>query len=236
MSGLPPKSKFTLSTTSTNIELYLGDCLEILLTLAAGSVDAVVTDPPYGIGFRRNDWDSFIPNWLGEARRISKIVVFTTAPTTQWDYPQPNWVGCLYRAGATSRSFNGGFNHWTPFLVYGNKKIAVDSFWTSNVSIITQNNGIEHPSPKPLSFVKWLVNGYSNISDLILDPFMGSGTTGVACVQTGRSFIGIEIDPNYFEIAKERIGKAMALQPSISLFETPKPKIHQSNLFTKENK
>jgi DNA modification methylase len=65
-----------------------------------------------------------------------------------------------------------------------------------------------HPCPKPLKFVKWLIKKGSKEGDTILDPFMGSGTTGVACVQTGRNFIGCEIDPGYFKIAEKRIHDA----------------------------
>ena len=191
-----------------NVELHLGDCLEILPTLAAGSVDAVVTDPPYGLDFRGNEWDNEIPEWLDKARRISKLVMFTTAPTTQWDYPRPDWVCCWNRHAAASRSSNGGFNHWSPILVYGNRKIGVDVYETMFGKTVNENNGIEHPSPKPIELYKWILEVVTNPGDLILDPFMGSGTTGVACVQTGRRFIGIEIDPKYYAIAEKRIAEA----------------------------
>jgi len=65
-----------------------------------------------------------------------------------------------------------------------------------------------HPTQKPLELMKWVLENYTNEGDTILDPFMGSGTTGVACVQTGRNFIGIEIDPGYFAIAERRIKEA----------------------------
>ncbi len=68
--------------------------------------------------------------------------------------------------------------------------------------------GIEHPCPKPIELYKWILEEVTNPGDTILDPFMGSGTTGVACHQTGRNFIGIEIDENYYNIACERIAKA----------------------------
>jgi len=73
---------------------------------------------------------------------------------------------------------------------------------------VNENNGIEHPSPKPIELYKWILEVVTNPGDLILDPFMGSGTTGVACVQTGRRFIGIEIDPKYYAIAEKRIAEA----------------------------
>jgi len=190
------------------VDLYLGDCLEILSTLADNSVDAVITDPPYGLNYRNNGWDSDIPEWLDKARLASNLVAFTTAPTTQWDYPRPDWVCCWNRHAAASRSSNGGFNHWSPILFYGDRKIPVDVYETMFGKTVNENMGIDHPSPKPLELYIWLIDNLTYPGDTILDPFMGSGTTGVACVQTGRNFIGIEIEPKYFEIAEARIAEA----------------------------
>ena len=74
----------------------------------------------------------------------------------------------------------------------------------------------QHPTEKPVELMKWLIETYTREGDTILDPFMGSGTTGVACVQTGRNFIGIEIDPTYFAIAEKRIKEAQQ-QPRLEL-------------------
>jgi DNA modification methylase len=194
--------------TSGDVTLIRGDCLEIMPTLEAGSVDAVITDPPYGLDYRKNEWDASIPEWISVARALSNIVIFTTAPTTLWDYPRPDWVCDWHRRAAASRTAQGGFNHWSPILVYGNVKFSVDYYETAFGKTINENRGIDHPSPKPLELYKWILIESTNPGDTILDPFMGSGTTGVACVQTGRRFIGIEIDPGYFKIAKKRIAEA----------------------------
>ena len=188
------------------VELHLGDCLEILPTLADNSVDAVITDPPYGVQFRGNGWDKFILDWIGEAQRIAPVVIFTTAPTTLWDYPRPDWLACWYRVAAQSRNAQGGFNHWTPIPIYGKCKFMVDTFYTNGNVTAMRNKGIDHPTPKDVIMVKWMIE--NSKAQTILDPFMGSGTTGVACVQTGRNFIGIEIEPKYFEIAEKRIKEA----------------------------
>ncbi len=190
----------------SEVKLYLGDCLEVMKSIPDKSVDAVITDPPYGLDFRGNDWDKFIPKWMNEAKRISNIVMFTTAPTTQWDYPRPDWVNNWYRAGAVSRTKLGGFNHWSPVLVYGKIKFSVDTYVSAAALTGMENKGIEHPCPKDLGLMVWMVDNIKG--DTILDPFMGSGTTGVACVQTGRNFIGIEIDPKYYAIAEKRIRDA----------------------------
>jgi len=210
-------------TDDGSVQLFKGDCLEILPLLPNGCVDAVVTDPPYGVGFRDKEWDSEIPNWLSLARSAAPLVMFTTAPTTQWDYPRPDWVANWYRPASSSRTTWGGFNHWTPILIYGNADLRVD---TINLHAIANAypRGFQHPSPKPLRLLEWMIAGTSGC---VLDPFMGSGTTGVACVQTGRKFIGIELEPRYFDIAVARIKGAIdGVQPAerkagqLSLLET----------------
>lgn len=198
----------------SDVVLHLGDCLEFMRTLEDGAVDAVVTDPPYGVDFRGNGWDAFIPLWIAEARRIAPVVIFTTAPTTLWDYPRPDWVGCLYRAGSTSRTAQGGFNHWTPIVIYGHVKYQVDTFVTAAALTGNKNIGIDHPSPKDPDMLRWMVEGATCPGATVFDPFMGSGTTGVACVRTGRKFIGCEISPEYFSIAQRRIAEAQ-MQPSL---------------------
>ncbi|MCK9597905.1 MAG: site-specific DNA-methyltransferase, partial [Sphaerochaeta sp.] len=105
-----------------------------------------------------------------------------------------------------------GFNLAQLILYYGkDPRAGKDSYQSSveghNDSVVDIKN-ILHPCPKPLKFTKWLVIKGTKEGDTVLDPFMGSGTTGVACVQTGRNFIGCEIDPAYFAIAEKRIREA----------------------------
>ncbi|MFG6542645.1 DNA-methyltransferase [Sulfitobacter sp. M22298] len=189
----------------SSIELIHGDCLEEMKKIPNRSIDAIVTDPPYGLAFRGEDWDGKIPKWIEEARRIAKFVVFTTAPTTLWDYPRPDWVGCWYREASNSRSqLKGGFNHWSPIVFYGKRKFWVDSKKLHAIQH-AYPKGFPHPSPKPIALIEWLVENSADEGATILDPFMGSGTTGVACKNLNRNFIGIELDKDYFEIAKQRI-------------------------------
>jgi DNA modification methylase len=196
--------------------LILGDCLEVMATLDAGSVDAIVTDPPYGLEFRGKGWDSEIPRWIEEARRISPTVIFTTAPTTLWDYPRPDWVCCWYREASNSRSrLRGGFNHWSPVMVYGSPKFPVDSLKLHAIQH-AYPKGFPHPSPKPLALLEWLVTHGTSVGGFVLDPFMGSGTTGVACVRLDRNFIGIESNPAYFALAERRITAARAEYPLLN--------------------
>lgn len=194
---------------SDRVTLYNADCLDVLRELPAGSVDAVVTDPPYGVTFRGHEWDKDIPQWLEPARSVSDVVVFTTGATTMWDYPRADWVGCWYREASNSQSKLGGFSHWSPILFYGKPKFPVDSKKLHAIQH-AYPKGFPHPSPKPEALMAWLVSHACGDDQLVLDPFMGSGTTGVACIQTGRKFIGIELDAGYCEIAKKRIQEAEA--------------------------
>lgn len=200
--------------------LYLGDCLEVMPTL--GPVDAVATDPPYGVGFA--EWDRAIPDWFPVARNLSGRIVLTTAPTTVWDYPRPDWQAAWVCPGRTARTAQGGFNHWTPVLVYG-ARFRVDMAYlppTANLACREYPPGFAHPSPKPIEVMRWLVRESSAQTETVLDPFMGSGTTGVACVKLGRKFIGIELDEAYFDIACKRIREAYA-QPDMFVPAPEKP-------------
>lgn len=191
------------------VELYLGDCREILPTL--GKVDAVVTDPPYGMG--KADWDESIPDWLplvGDA----PVATFCGVVGMR-DYPAANWVGAWVRPASTQR--NGalrGFNNWEPILFYGMPSLENDTIICANI-----HDDTGHPTTKPLALMLRLI---ARMPDgAILDPFMGSGTTGVAAVKLGRKFIGIEIEPKYFHIACRRI--QAALDAPDLFIEAPKP-------------
>lgn len=95
-----------------------------------------------------------------------------------------------------------------------------------NVLSLMPDRERDHPNEKPLALMQTLIETLSNDGDTILDPFMGSGTTGVACVKLGRKFIGIEIEPKYFDIACRRIEKAVS-EPRLAL---PEPKMKQEKM------
>jgi len=201
--------------------LYLGDCAEILPTL--GKVDAVVTDPPYGIDFQyesyidtrenlKNLISVFVP-WGNE--NASRMIVLCGV-TQIYLYPEPEWIACI--TWNTTGSFGKcGYTQWMPVLFYGkdvpgfgNVEGAVtksDTFSISGMAFLGKEK-IEHPCPKPLNMMNWCTQRFSLTNEIILDPFMGSGTTGVAAVQMGRKFIGIEREPKYFDIACKRIENA----------------------------
>lgn len=195
-----------------NCTLYLGDCMDVMPTL--GKVDAVVTDPPYGIakiwtegsqrhgwtkankeGLLRNKWDD---KPIGEAEIGLMISISTHQIIWGGNYfPLPP-ARCWLIWNKPERGFS-----------LAEAEIA----WTNINSVIrvcdcnrSENDRI-HPTQKPLKLMQWCL-GFLHDSQIILDPFMGSGTTGVACAKMGKSFIGIEREPEYFDIACRRIEEA----------------------------
>ena len=196
--------------------LYLGDCLELLPTL--GKFDAVVTDPPYGIGagrmslgkwrtsrMQRSDWDARAPD-------LSEILALNV--------PSVIWGGNYFGLPA-----HRGFLVWNKGAGFKARDFAeCEIAWTNidtNAREMTYDplargdyREKQHPTQKPVEVMRWCIERLPTGCTSILDPFMGSGTTGVACAKMGRKFTGIEIDPGYFDIACERIRKAYA-QPDM---------------------
>ena len=212
--------------TIGNCELWHGDCREVLPLLPP--VDLVLTDPPYGIGLdysetfkdSQDDLKELVAFFMPEVLRLGRVVSITTGNVNHYFYPQPTWTLCWFnRAGSGSGPW--GFSCWQPILCYGadpylrNGKGRRADFieWSEKAD----KNG--HPCPKPTEFMKrWITRvGFDAAS--VCDPFMGSGTTGVACVDMGKAFIGIERERKYFDIACRRIEQAYA-QPR--LFEDAK--------------
>lgn len=181
------------------ITIYHGDCRDILPHLEP--VDLVLTDPPYGVGFRGEGWDKSIPEIATRLFSLFPTVAIITAPTTMWDYSRPDWVLNWVRPGSTSRTKKGTFNHWSPILLYGGKGPNPDTIILPDCVNHTYDAG-DHPSPKPLNLMRWLITSFQGT---ILDPFMGSGTTLVAAKQLGRKAIGIEIEQKYCDIAVDRL-------------------------------
>lgn len=221
--------------------LYLGDCRDILPTL--GKVDAVVTDPPYGIGFPYNSYDdtqealdALVSSFVPAARKIASRVVITPGVSNISIYPKPNWTGAwTWETTATYGAL--GFSQWQPILFYGddikgfgsvNGVLKADRIhFTGGSAKIHTEDGEGHTCPKPLAFVQRLLLRFTNEGETVADPFLGSGTTGVACLNMGRRFVGIEVDPRYFDIACRRIEEAYK-QPR--LFAEPEPKPIQEPL------
>lgn len=220
------------TTDDGSIRLLLGDCLEILPGL--GKVDCVVTDPPYGLDIEYEGFSDtqgavaeLAKKWLPMCIEKAPIVAFSPGKLNEWLYPRPSWV-----LGWASKSGQGGtpwgFPCYWPILVYGKDPYLANGLGrrpdTLFLDTATREN-IDHPCPKPAEVMEWLVERVDIFRGVILDPFMGSGTTGVACIRLGRRFIGIEKEPKYFEIAKHRIRDEL---DKTRLIETPKKLVQRS--------
>lgn len=188
-------------------QIIHADCFDIMPKIEDGSVDLILTDPPYGLGFRGQSWDNEVPCWIEVAKLKSDNIVFTTAPLNIYDYPKPDWIGCWYRPASNSRNLSGGFNHWSPIMIYSKKKIMVDCINLHAISN-SQEKHYFHPSPKPIKLFEWILKTFTNEGDLILDPFSGSGTLAIACINTRRNYICIEKDKGYYEKSLERVKEA----------------------------
>lgn len=196
-------------------EIWRGDALEVLPTIRAGSVDAVVTDPPYNVDLdydsindKRTDYALWCAQWFGHLRRISPIIAISIgqANVATWAMIEPpTWWLSWWKPASMGRCVVG-FNNWEPVALYGKPIKAICDVIRAPVLPDPALNG--HPCPKPLAWAKKQIEMLTEPGDLVLDPFMGSGTTGVAALQTGRRYIGIEISANYITIAHRRIEDA----------------------------
>ena len=213
--------------------LILGDCIEVMPLL--GRVDAVVTDPPYGIGrdgqkqttggnggrkaYEFKGWDT--------ARPPQEIFDMMLA-ISEW---QVIWGGNYFAdmlpptAGWLVWDKGQRINQSDGELAYSNQGGALRIFEQNRVALMIE--GAQHPTQKPLSV---MVRSIKHVRDAqtVLDPFMGSGTTLVACQKLGRNGIGIELDPDYFAIACKRVDEA-SRQPDLFIAPTT-PKPTQGNL------
>ena len=200
-------------------ELWHGDCLEILPTLP--KVDAVITDPPYGIGFAAQPtpgqrraghkpahWDNSTVAGLQHILALGDIQIVWGG--NYYDLPPSRGWLSWYKPDAPPSM--GSFE-----LAWTNQDRNTRQIKQSIAN--TNAERVGHPTQKPLAVMAWCLEQF-HCANTILDPFMGSGTTGVACAQLGRKFIGIEIERKYFDIACERIEAAYAQG---QLFEAPAP-------------
>jgi len=194
--------------------LILADCMDVLPTLP--KVDAVITDPPYGIGFQYATHDDTPDQWFALmdkvvplCRSLSRFVIMPSCAIKRlpWWYAnhQPEWIVAWHK-GSPGHVSTIGFNDWEPHVVWGRPKRPMHDYFSTQCGF--DDNG--HPCPKPVAYTDWLVSRGSGAGEVVCDPFMGSGTTGVSCIKHGRKFIGVEKDPAYFDIACERISRAVS--------------------------
>ncbi|HQB85346.1 MAG TPA: DNA methyltransferase [Candidatus Pacearchaeota archaeon] len=196
-------------------QIILGDCLDVMREIPNKSIDLVLTDPPYNVGLdycngdKRLDYFEWCTYWFNELERIAKFIILTPGMVniSMWHkIKEPMWYGSWCKSNQNSPSRLGGFNAWEIILFYGKpaKRIGHDA-WNMPIGIQDTMQVGDHPCPKWLPFWKRLLKDCTNENDLILDPFLGSGTTAIACYDLKRRYIGIEKEPKYFDIAQKRI-------------------------------
>ena len=205
--------------TIGNATLYLGDCRDILPTL--GKVDAVVTDPPYGINYKTNLPGSQDFAVLQGDDGTLDLTDIMNLPCPVFSFGANNYPHQLPHRGRwfcwDKRTIDGSADAMmgSPFeLAWSNKTSGFDKIARVLHGGVVNADGHglrrEHPTQKPIAVMKAAITWAAPDAVTILDPFMGSGTTGVAAVQMGRDFIGIERERKYFDIACERIARAQA--------------------------
>ena len=219
--------------------LYRGDCMDVLPTLAAGSVDAVVTDPPYGINiirgggrgvsgwrdFGSGGWDTLRPSRecfdaILKSGRV--VVVWGGNYFTDFLPPSSQWL--IWDKGQRD------FSLADCELAWCNQPKAARVFTYPRAAALNEN-GL-HPTQKPLDVMRWCIRLTTRPGDVILDPFTGSGTTGVAAIMEGRRFVGVELDPGYYAIAHKRIANA---QPPLFVADEPaQPAPEQAAMFAEQ--
>ena len=206
--------------TINDATLYHGDCREILPSLV---MDVVVTDPPYGVALGRKTGQQAYASFEDTPQNIRDIVVpvitdligmakrvaVTPGNRNAWYYPKPDDIGVWYNP-AGSGCGPWGFVLAHLILYYGKDPHARLPGWMAPSveglqSDVTDIKNRAHPCPKPEKFMNWLVGKATLPGETVLDPFMGSGTTGMSCASLGRKFIGVEIERQYFDLACERV-------------------------------
>ena len=234
-----------------NIDLRKGNCLELLQDIPDGSIDFILTDPPYGTTCCK--WDTVIPldeMWTQLHRVIKNtgvIVLFGSEPFSSslrmsniknfkydWIWEKDNGTGFLnakrqpLKITETISVFYSGQCNYVPQMRTGFKpyKITHGSKKTENYGnqpgAVSTSNGERyplnlikfcrdknklHPTQKPVALLEYLIKTYTQENDVVLDFTMGSGSTAIACLNTNRSFIGMEIEQNYFDISYKRINE-----------------------------
>lgn len=215
--------------------LYLGDCRDILPTL--DKVDAVVTDPPYGMEFVSNHRDTRWPKIAGDdGSAMLQIACTTWANHSRYVFcrhdnlrdnlPFPRSVITWIKNNWSMGDLDHEHARQTEIILfYPGERHYFPSGRPTDVVHARRTENAHHPTEKPVTLLRRVVGWTEGV---VVDPFMGSGTTGVACAKLGRKFIGIEIEPKYFDIACRRIEEAYR-QPDLFIAR-PEPAIQMDML------
>lgn len=214
-------------------EIIEGDCVDVMRGMDDDSVDSIVTDPPYGIGFKydkhKDDpkaYEDMMVSWIREAGRVVKPGGCFFVWQAQKRVPDfHKWFPGKYRIVAACKNFVQIYpgpvdTAFDPVVVWWKeggkpyKKGTASRDWfvadtTPSGRKRRGESGNPHPCPRPIEHMDHVVDQWTPPGGVVLDPFCGSGTTGISCVKHGRDFIGIELSPEYADLARKRIDAAM---------------------------
>ena len=214
------------------VDLRHGDCLELMKDIPNGSVDLVLADPPYGMNFRSNyrkekyqslenddslDWlDDFVSEIFRILKNNSavycfcswhKVDVFKSAFEKKFKIKN---IIVWEKNNTSMGDLKGSYAPKHEFIIFAHKgRRTLNGFRYPDIIKAKRTGNKYHPTEKPVDLLEIFITESSNTYEIVIDPFMGSGSTGVACVNTGRNFIGMELDAGYFEIAQKRIDEAI---------------------------
>ena len=213
------------------VNLMLGDCLERMKEIPDGSVDMILTDPPYGMDFQsnhrkishkkiKNDLDlSWLEVWVDEIFRVAanntahyvfcsfhNVDKFKQALESRFKIKNM----LIWEKNNTSMGdLKGDFAPKYEMIIFIHKgRRLINGKRDSNILKFSRTGNKLHPTQKPVDLLEYLLTKFSDEKQTVLDPFMGSGSTGVAAKNLNRNFIGIEMDEGYFKIAQDRIKNA----------------------------
>lgn len=201
-------------------EVICGDCLEVMPQIPSESIDLILTDPPYGIDKGKVFGDKDLQAWinsLSDSQRVLKEGGFyltycsiAKLPDVMWaatDYFNYRWTSIFYINNGMVRG-SVGFSCYYPLLIFMKGKAAVKKPLRDVMEVSTSKEEMKrriHPYQKDIRFIAKHIEAFSKSGDIVLDPFAGSFQTALAARQMGRHFIGIEKDPKYCDIARQRL-------------------------------
>lgn len=220
-----PKSP-SRSVITEQYELYLGDCTDLLGTTIVGG-DVALLDPPYNVGFdygketddnkSPKEFRDWVRRWFAPLRRACPSVMISTGQKRLPDYAKIEpwrWLLAWWKPAAMGRS-PVGFCNWEPVALWGKGGKSGVDFVKASIEPSKELNG--HPCPKPVGWATGFLGLFPD-AETVLDPFMGTATTGVACIRLGKKFIGCEIHEPYFELSVKRIEAAAK---KVKFFDVP---------------
>ena len=215
-------------------KIHQGDCLEIMKGIPDGSVDTIITDPPYNIDIAEwdtiEDFETWMRSLFIEFQRISKqqIIFFDYSYTKLFEELSEPYERFIWHreGGFRGKTIKKGYEPFYWYVNNGEEAVynqitevnpyaekdkrlkperTVSNVWKIPNLVGRKKESVGHPTQKPIKLINRIVEMTTNRGDIILDPFMGSGTTAIAALNTNRSFIGIEKEKEYVDIANERI-------------------------------